>query len=83
MSVWVFLAIFAFTFAMDSFYVRYLRAVAEGRAAVAATFSVLTHLSVVTNVGAVLHDRRYLAAVVLGAWCGTFLTTRRSSKETP
>jgi len=76
------LGVFAFTFCMDLFYVQYLRAVATERPARAATFSVLTHLNGVVNISAVLHDRRYLAAILLGAWMGTYFTVWWSHRHT-
>jgi len=65
---------------MDLFYVHYLRSVAKDRPARAAFFSCLTHLNGVINISAVMHDRRYLAAILLGAWWGTYYSVWRSRK---
>lgn len=81
MIILAFLAVFTLTFCMDLFYVHYLRAVEQDRPARAATFSVLTHLNGVINISAVFHDRRYLMAIILGAWAGTYYSVWKSRSQ--
>jgi hypothetical protein len=71
-----FVLVAAAMFAVDVCWARYIAKVGEGRALPAANWSALIMLCGAFATISYLHDRRLLAAAIVGGWLGTFTSVR-------
>jgi hypothetical protein len=71
-----FLLVTCALFLVDVCWARYIAKVGEGKALPAATWSALIMLCGAFATISYLHDRRLLAAAILGAFLGTYTSVR-------
>lgn len=76
-----FVLVAAALFAVDVCWARYIAKVGEGRALQAANWSALIMICGAFATISYLHDRRLLAAAILGAWLGTYTSVRFAKKD--